>query len=233
MWRPCFRGRGKGVTPRSPKKFVFSRRPPDLPGELTTQVDAASLFEPRNISIADRLVQGIAAENRAGGTLRIESSVLEKVSLANSVFGSVVLKDVRLDGCDLANLETRGLTLLRVEFIHCRMTGFRAGRAECQDVFISEGDQRYSQFRYSRFQSAEFDSCNFEEADFEGTDLSGAIFRKCNLHDAEMSKAKLVNTDLRGSHVEGLRLNAEDVRGAVVDLGQAMIFARLLGIRIE
>jgi hypothetical protein len=48
-----------------------------------------------------------------------------------------------------------------------------------------------------------------------------------------MSKVKLVNTDLRSSRVEGLRLNAEDIRGAVVDLPQAMIFASLLGIRIE
>ncbi len=48
-----------------------------------------------------------------------------------------------------------------------------------------------------------------------------------------MSKVKLLNADFRGSTVEGLHLNAEDVRGAVVDPSQAMIFASLLGIRIE
>ena len=48
-----------------------------------------------------------------------------------------------------------------------------------------------------------------------------------------MSKVKLLNADLRGSQVEGLHLNAEDVRGAVVDASQAMTLALLLGIRIE
>ena len=48
-----------------------------------------------------------------------------------------------------------------------------------------------------------------------------------------MSKVRLLNADLRGSMVEGLRMNAEDIRGAVVDPAQAMIFASLLGIRIE
>jgi hypothetical protein len=48
-----------------------------------------------------------------------------------------------------------------------------------------------------------------------------------------MSKVRLNDADLRGSAVDGLHLNAEDVRGAVVDLPQAMIFATLLGIRIE
>ena len=200
---------------------------------MTTATDAATLFEPHDISIVDRLVEGVRMEGRTVGTLKIEASVLEKVSLANSKFASIACKDARLVGCDLANLETRALTLRRVEFINCRMTGFHAGKADCQDVLISEGDQRYSLFRFARFQSTEFDSCNFGEADFQGTDLSGAIFRKCDLQNTEMSKVKLVNTDLRGSRVEGLRLNAEDIRGAIVDLPQAMIFASLLGIRIE
>lgn len=142
-------------------------------------------------------------------------------------------KDVRLINCDLANMQTRGLTFIRVEFINCRMTGLRAGEADFQDILISEGDQRYSQFRYARFKAAEFDRCNFSEADFLGADLTGSIFRKCNLQNAEMSKVKLLNADLRGSAVEDLHLAAEDIRGATVDLTQAMLFAPLLGIRIE
>lgn len=218
---------------KNPKKFVFSRREPQLAHDIAPAAEDAFLSESRDISIADRRIEGVTVRGRAAGTLRVESSVFHRVSLADSTFGSILMKDVRFTGCDLANLETRGLSLVRVEFIDCRMTGFRAGEAECQDVLISEGDQRYSQFRFSRFKSAEFDACNFEDADFQGTDLSGSLFRKCNLRNAEMSKAKLFNTDFRGSTVEGLHMNAEDIRGAVVDPSQAMIFASLLGIRIE
>jgi len=32
--------------------------------------------------------------------------------------------------------------------------------------------------------------------------------------------------------VDGMQLNAEDIKGAVVDASQAMLFAPLLGIRI-
>jgi uncharacterized protein YjbI with pentapeptide repeats len=218
---------------RSPKKIVFSRREPDLPHALEPAADAAVLFEPHDVSIVDSSIEGLRVETRTAGSLRIESSVLERVSLAGSIFSSILCKDVRLIRCDLANLATRSLTLLRVEFIDCRMTGLQAGEAGCQDILLSAGDQRYCQFRYSRFKSAEFDSCNFAEADFQGSDLSGSVFRRCNLQGAEMSKARLVNADLRGSAVEGLQLNAEDIRGAVVDPSQAMIFASLLGIRIE
>ncbi len=219
--------------PATPNKFVFKRREPQIPDELESAGDEAALVEPQDITIADRSIRGIKIEERKAGTLRIEASLLEGVSLSGSRFGSIVWKDVRLIRCDLANLETHGLNLIRAELIDCRMTGLRAGIADCQDVLFSGGDQRYSQFRFSRFQSAEFDSCNFADADFQGTDLSGSIFRRCNLENAEMSKVKLVNADLRGSRVEGMQMNAADIRGAVVDASQAMIFAALLGIRIE
>jgi hypothetical protein len=134
---------------RNPKKFVFSRGTPDLRDEMAPSPDTAALFEPHDISIADRLIEGARIENRAAGTLRIESSILEAVSLAGSNFASIVWKDVRLVRCDLANLETRYLTLTRVELIDCRMTGLRAGEADCQDILVSAGDQRHCQFRFS------------------------------------------------------------------------------------
>ena len=218
---------------RQQKKFVFKRSEPDLPEELTPTSDVAALFQPDDISISDSLLQEGRLENRKATTLHIESCVLKNIVLANNTFGAIVCKDVQFIDCDLANLETRGLTLVRVEFINCRMTGLRGGDADCQDLLIREGDQRYSQFRFSQFKSAEFDSCNFADADFHGTDLSGAIFRRCNLRAADMHEVKLVNADLRGSMVEGVELTAQDIRGAIVDPAQAMIFATLLGIRIE
>ena len=112
------------------------------------------------------------------------------------------------------------------------MTGLQAGEADCQDVLLTGGDQRYCQFRYSRFQPLSLDQVTSPSL-IAGRTQSLPTFRRCNLQNAEMSKARLLNADLRGSRVENLHLNAEDIRGAVVDPSQAMIFASLLGIRIE
>lgn len=221
-----------GAPLKNTKKYVFKRRGPDLPSNLIIG-NNERLFEHCDISISEHQIEGATVHQFNGGTLQIEGSLLQRVNLANSRFNSVVMKDVRLVECDLANFETRALHFMRVELINCRMTGLRAGEANCQDLLISEGDQRYSQFRFSRFKSSEFRSCNFSEADFQGTDLTGSIFQQCNLHNAEMSKVKLTNVDLRGSNIEGLQLNAEDIRGAIVDAAQALSLAHLLGIRIE
>jgi len=48
-----------------------------------------------------------------------------------------------------------------------------------------------------------------------------------------MNRVKLAKADLRGSNVDGLNVFPEGLRGATVDPAQAMVFALLLGIRIE
>ena len=133
----------------------------------------------------------------------------------------------------MANLRARRMSLLQVEFIDCRMTGLNGGEVEAQDVLIREGDQRYSRLQASQFRSTEFDGCNLEESELQDSDFSGCIFRRCNMRGVEMGNAKLKDADLRGSVVEGMNIGLAGLRGAVVDPAQAMLFALLLGIRIE
>jgi uncharacterized protein YjbI with pentapeptide repeats len=215
------------------KREFRARRKPDLPDHLPV-AESADLFHGPEIAISNRTANELTREGLSASNLSIQGCVLNRVALPDSTFAAITLRDVRLVGCDLANIKTRTLTAVRVEFLDCRMTGFRVDEpAECHDVLVSEGIQTYSQFAYASFKSTEFNSCNFEDANFLGADLQGCIFRSCNLHNADMRGAKLTEADLRGSVVEGMRLNPADIHGAVVDPSQAMIFASLLGIRIR
>ncbi len=190
------------------KQEFRARRRPDLPVDPPV-VDGTDLFHGPEIAIARSTISELKREGLSATSLSIESCVLNRVALPDSTFATITLRDVRLVGCDLANVKTRALMALRVELLDCRMTGFRVEEpAECHDVLISQGLQSYSQFE-------------------------GCIFRGCNLHNADMRGAKLKDADLRGSQVEGLRLHPADLYGAMVDPSQAMIFAALLGIRIR
>jgi uncharacterized protein YjbI with pentapeptide repeats len=58
------------------------------------------------------------------------------------------------------------------------------------------------------------------------------VFRSCELARADLHGAKLQNTDFRSSEVVGMVVGMNDLRGAIVDPAQAMIFARVLGLQI-
>lgn len=215
------------------KQDARTRQTPDLSRDLIAAQEDTATGDLTELCWADRIVEDRKLDRLDGAVLRIENCVVKQVTFSGNVFRSVKLKDVRLIGCDLANVKMMGLHAVRVEFLDCRMTGFQAGEAKCQDLLIQNGDQRYSQFRFSTFERGEFDGCNFDDADFYGADLRGCRFQRCSLRNGEMSEVKLERADLRGSTVDGLRLNAKDVFGATVDASQALVFASLLGIRIE
>jgi len=224
---------GRDVKKRKPAaKGEFVRDGADLPRELE-EIPGEGLFSGPDIEISEQLVRGgRLPESGSLRSFQLEACALQTVAMPGLQIRTAQWKDVRFSDCDLANVHFRLLTAIRAEFLGCRMTGLRAGDSDFQDLLLSGGDQRYSQFRMSKFKNCEFDNCDFEDADFYAADLSGCVFRRCNLRNVEMTRARLVGTDLRGSNIDGLRLTAEDVSGAVVDAAQALALAPLLGIRI-
>lgn len=218
---------------KSKKPVGFHRDRPDLPSQFEPSGEATNLFEDReSIDIEEKWLRDLERTNLKIDTLRMEGSLLERVQFAGGQFGSVVWKDVRLVGCDLANVVARRIALTRVELLDCRLTGFRATALDWQDVLIQNGDMRYAQLQGGKFRTCEFDGCNWQDADFQEADLSGSIFRSCNLARADLRRAKLRNTDFRKSEVEGMLVGMGDLQGAIVDPAQAMILARVLGLQI-
>jgi uncharacterized protein YjbI with pentapeptide repeats len=185
------------------------------------------------VTIQEALLVDLERPGFEASQFHVEGSALERVRLPDARFGSLTLKDVRLTGCDLANVRAHRMTLARVEFIDCRLTGFIANALDCRDVLIRNGDLSYSQLPGGTLQTCEFNSCNFREADLQRAILTGAIFRSCDLSRADLRGAMLRDADFRGSEVEQMVVGINDLRGAIVDPAQAMVLARLLGLQIR
>ncbi len=215
------------------KSAAFKRDEPDLPVELEFAGEPGGLFaDGEFVTIQEKRLQDVGRTNLRVNAFRIEGSVLDRVQLAGGQFGSAVWKDVRLVRCDLANVRAHRITLVRVELVDCRLTGFSAAALDWQDVLIQNGDVRYTQLQGGRFRTCEFDGCNWQDADLQNADLTGSVFRSCNLARADLHGAKLQNTDFRTSEVEGMLVGMNDLRGAIVDPAQAMVLARVLGLQI-
>lgn len=215
------------------KPAAFRRDPPDLPAHLEIHSDAGQLFADTDlISIEETRLHTLERKKLKVDALRIEGAVLEHVQLDGGEFGSAVWKDARLRNCDLANVRAHRITLVRVELIDCRLTGFGASAVDWQDVLIRNGDMRYAQFSGGKFRTCEFEGCNWQEADLQNAELSGSVLRSCNLARADLRGAKLLRTDFRGSEVDGMLVGINDLHGAIVDPAQAMVFAKVLGLQI-
>lgn len=217
----------------SSKSLPATRDVPDISPDLAPIVNAADSFSGAEVTVRDCLLENLTLYGISPRSIFLENCILRRVSFTRSKLSGLRLKDVRLIECDFANAEAAAPKMMRVEFLNCRLTGFRMTEADCQHVLISEGDASYSQFRFGVFRITEFNACNFTEADLQNSDLRGSILKGCNFTTAEMTGAKLDGADFRGSSVEGLVANAEDLKGAIVDPAQAMVFAELMGLKIR
>jgi uncharacterized protein YjbI with pentapeptide repeats len=209
------------------------RKPPDLlpcTDDLRpVKADAVVAGEP----IEESHIAGIDLSGRKVRGLNAKNSIFDGVSFAGCEILSPRLRDVRLVRCDLSNAILRGFEATRVEFIDCRLIGMAAIECHWQDVLIENCDGRYARFNDGRVHTCELRASNFTEADLRATDLEFTIFTHVILNRADLSHSKLRNTDLRGAEIDGIIVGPEDVRGAIVSAGQAMDFARLLGLVIK
>jgi uncharacterized protein YjbI with pentapeptide repeats len=222
------------MKPPKPKKpVVFQRDLPDLPAGFPEPATLDNLLQNDEIVAEDQLLHSLEVKHRSLRSFRAQSCLLENVQLSGAQFGAIVWRDVRLTGCDLANVLAHRITLVRVEFIGCRLTGFRTGALEWRDVLVEDCDLAYAQLQGGLFRACEFRRSNCPEADLQQAELSGSLLRACNLTRADLRGARLQDADLRDSDLDGLLVNIEDLRGAVVDANQAVGLARLMGLQIR
>lgn len=206
----------------------FRRDEPDLPADL----DSGRMEDGEFVTIHESRVGDVERPGVRIGEMRAEGSVLERIQLAGCEIGSAAWKDVRLTACDFANMRAHRMTLQRVELIDCRLTGLSSASMDVRDVLFRKCDLRYAQLREAAFRNCEFLECNLEDADLQGANLCGCILQGCDLGRADFRGARLQDADLRRSQVEGMVVGVGDLEGTIVDPSQAMVLARLMGLRI-
>ena len=178
----------------------------------------------------------LAHENltgQAASHLTFDQVLFQYIRMSDAQFKKVQLLDSRFTTCDLANTEWTEANVRRVELIDCQLTGFHAIEAIVQDTLFKGCKGSFAQFRFATLKQVRFEHCDLSEADFQEANLSDVTFIGCNLHNVEMSGAKLARVDLRGSKIDGLRAGLNELKGAILDPGQALAFVRGIGIRVE
>ncbi len=215
------------------------KKPKSEYGELVKTRTPVELKEGADFVLADDqeyegfMFSGFENNNKKVLDIKLQECVIKQSNLSQSHLSSTKFVDIKFDNCDLSNLKIERGYLERVEFIKCRMTGFKAIESRFRDVLFKDCQLKLSQLRMCKFKHIVFDHCIITEGDFYGSDLSGTIFLDSDLTKAEMSGTKLPQVDFRSSKIEGINVSIESLKGAIIDPTQIIYLAGLLGVKIE
>jgi uncharacterized protein YjbI with pentapeptide repeats len=123
---------------------------------------------------------------RRPGSFWLEACLSEPVPFTASEFGSSIWEDVRLVGCDLANVRAHRIDWGRIELVNLRLIGLAARAAKGQDVLIEDSDARSAQLLGGVLQRCEFLGSDVLEAVSREADLGSAVLRGCPLTRADL-----------------------------------------------
>ena len=221
-------GKGGKAAPRLPAA-------PDLPAGLKAaalpgnDLDDGAICE--LLAYADADLSG-----RQAAGAEIEACTFANVNLSQGKLRRGLIRDVRFERCDLANLRALDSSLTRVELLASRMTGLSLTGDDLRDVRFDGCRVDLSAFRMSKFADVLFTGCRMAQADFTEADLRGARFEDCDLTGAQFSGARMTGTRFARCDLTEIG-GVTSMRGAVITSGDAVtlayILAGALGITIE
>ena len=119
----------------------------------------------------------------------------------DSRLSDTTLRNCTFQNCDLSLVRTDASTFDAVQFIDCKMVGFRLDLCSTFLLWVSFENciLKYAQFLNLPLKETEFIKCDLQEVDFTGAHLWSSIFKECDLLGALFHLTNLEKADLCSS----------------------------------
>jgi uncharacterized protein YjbI with pentapeptide repeats len=111
--------------------------------------------------------------------------------------------------------------------------GINLSDATLQNIYILQCNGKFALMSFTQMKKVIFEESIFESSNFQNSNFTKVQFKKCNFRLSQMSGTSLSGIDLSDSDVEGLGIQLENLRGAVVSPMQAVNFSKLLGLVVK
>lgn len=172
-------------------------------------------------------------ENIEENMLDFVGCVFRRVQFSLIDVQRVHFSNCRFEQCDLSGLPFRDGTLTRVEFIGCRGTGCVFDRMKMKDVLYEHCQMNYMTISSCRMERVEMLDCDLSNAMLFESEQKDLNIQKCHLRFAEIQGTLLKDVDLSECELDGIRLGADCLRGATIELAQAPMILGLYGINVK
>ncbi|HYH31186.1 MAG TPA: pentapeptide repeat-containing protein [Pseudonocardia sp.] len=159
--------------------------------------------------------------------LRVQESRWVGANLGGVRFTGLQCRDTEFVRCDLSGAVLDGAVLTRVVFTGCRLTGTVLDGAQLTDVRIADSAADLLGLRMARARFLLVEGTGLHGADLYEFDGEHCAFLGCDLGEASVDAARLVETDLHGSTLEDVR-GALSLRGARISPDQIVPLAATL-----
>lgn len=138
-------------------------------------------------------------------TWHIDGCKFERCMLAGRTFHHFKIWDAILVSTDLSACRGFEASILRSEFLGCRMSGTQFGEGTMQDVTFQNCKLNLLSFRRCTLERVVFQNCVLDEADFIGAQLTDVSFINCEMSKTDFNRARCKRVDMTRSDIGSVR----------------------------
>lgn len=184
-------------------------------------------------SFKDACISDCRIENQGAVHVSFEGVIFRNVEFKAVALNLVELTDARFENCDLSNADFSGAIIHRTEFLNCKLVGLNLSDATLQNVYMEGCNGKFALMSYTRMKRVIFKDSNFENGNFQNSNFEKVQFKECNFRLGQVSGTSLSGMDLSNCNLEGLGIQLENLKGAIVSPMQAIDFSKLLGLVVK
>ena len=155
-----------------------------------------------------------------------------KMTIITGKIEKATFKDVTFQNCNFSNTSFMNTTFIRCEFNNCKLEGCNFAESILRNVGFIETNARYINLSLATLEKVLFEKTILISSYFQENRLKEVYFKKADLSRAQFFKTSLKNIDISDALIEGIAINIEDIRGAIIDQTQALDLLYLLGVKV-
>ncbi|RYG72518.1 pentapeptide repeat-containing protein [Lentibacillus lipolyticus] len=202
---------------------------PDLPEKLDTMT-LEKLTDQDNLEMG--VIQEATGDPIHAEHVRFEQMYFQNVRLNEAMLPFSHWLDVIFENCDLSGIQLQGARLNRVAFRNCKLAGADLDRAVISDVTWTDCQAPYLLCNQAELRDVRFDQCLLKGANFMDVSQDHLQFGTSNIEDVQFSGTSLKKVDLSRCEFNGIHLEEQDLRGAVIAPEQASGLIGLFGVEV-
>lgn len=164
-----------------------------------------------------------------------EHVIFERCRFPGCSFRKNTFTDVIFRSCDLSSCMFSGSFFRRCAIDSVRGVGANFTAARLIQTSFADSNMNYANFDSARLEKTAFLRTDLSDSYLTNCLLRCVTFDECRLNHATLFKTGLRGIDLSGNEIEGLIVSsdADELKGVVIDMFQAVEVARLLGVVVK
>lgn len=185
--------------------------------------------------IEDKYIIALKVEETNFSTIEGLNIIFENCIFNKVVFQKTYFRNCFFKNCDFSNCDFSNSTFSNCKFQNVKGVGTNFSDSSFKDIKINDCMLRYAVFTYSLFNICAIEQSDLTEAFIDNCKAKKLTFNDVSLIRANFYKTALKGIDLRTCQIDGMILSTEanELKGAVVDMMQAAELARILGVIIK